>query len=65
MKILPASPLTLPVVLLVGVSFLFLSELNAQTTASGAVAGVVTDQSLAVIIEADVEIRNDGKCTTQ
>ena len=65
MKILPASPLTLPVVLLIGVSHLFLCELNAQTTTSGAVAGVVTDQSLAVITEAKVEIRNDAKGTTQ
>src|SRR5437763_2675483 len=65
MKILPASPLTLPLALLIGVSLFFLCELNAQTTASGAVAGVVTDQSLAVITEADVEIRNDAKGTTQ
>jgi hypothetical protein len=47
------------------VSLLFLSELSAQTTASGAVAGVVTDQSLGVIIEADVEMMNDAKGTTQ
>ena len=65
MKILPASPLTLPVVLLIGVSLLFLYELNAQTTASGALAGVVTDQSMAVIAEAEVEIRDDAKGTTQ
>src|SRR5207249_8331376 len=65
MKILPASPLTLPLALLIGVSLFFLCELNAQTTASGAVAGVVTDQSLAVIIEAEVEIRNDAKGMTQ
>ena len=65
MKILPASPLTLPLVLLISVPLFFLSELNAQTTASGAVAGVVTDQSLAVIIEAEVEIRNDAKGMTQ
>jgi hypothetical protein len=63
MKILPASLLTLPLVLLI--SLLFLFELNAQTTASGAVAGVVTDQSSAVIAEAEVEIRNDAKGTTQ
>jgi hypothetical protein len=44
---------------------LFLCELNAQTAASGAVAGIVTDQSLAVIAEAEVEIRNDAKGTTQ
>jgi len=33
------------------------SELTAQTTTSGALAGVVTDQSNAVIAGADVEIR--------
>ena len=65
MKILPASPLTLPLALLIGVSLFFLCELNAQTTASGALAGVVTDQSLAVITEAEVEIRNEAKGTTQ
>src|SRR5205814_3339170 len=65
MKILLASPLTLPLALLIGVSLFFLCELNAQTTASGAVAGVVTDQSLAVITDAEVEIRNDAKGTTQ
>jgi hypothetical protein len=65
MKILPASPLSLQMVLLIGVPLLLLCELNAQTTASGAVAGVVTDQSLAVITEAEVEIRNDAKGTTQ
>ena len=65
MKILTASPLTLQMVLLIGVPLLLLCELNAQTTASGAVAGVVTDQSLAVITEAEVEIRNDAKGTTQ
>src|SRR5262249_13063397 len=65
MKILPASPLILPLVLLVGVSLSFLSELNAQTTASAAVAGVVTDQSFAIITEAAVEITNDANGTTQ
>ena len=65
MKILPETPLTLAVVLLIGVPLLLLCELNAQTTASGAVAGVVTDQSLAVITEAEVEIRNDAKGMTQ
>jgi hypothetical protein len=65
MKVLPASPLMLPLVLLVGVSISLHSELNAQTTASGAVAGVVTDQSLAVVAEAEVEIRNDENGTTQ
>jgi hypothetical protein len=40
-------------------------ELNAQTTTSGALAGVVTDQSGAVISDADVEIRDNAKGTTQ
>src|SRR5215472_10533948 len=65
MKILPASLLTVLLALLIGLSLLSLCELNAQTTASGAVAGVVTDQSLAVITEAEVEIKNDANGTTQ
>jgi Carboxypeptidase regulatory-like domain len=38
---------------------------NAQTTISGALAGIVTDQSGAVIVEAEVEIRDNSKGTTQ
>jgi len=41
------------------------SELTAQTTTSGALAGVVTDQSKAVIAGADVEIRDNAKGATQ
>jgi carboxypeptidase family protein len=41
------------------------SELTAQTTTSGALAGLVTDQSSAVIPDADVEIKDDAKSTTQ
>ncbi|MBZ5658265.1 MAG: TonB-dependent receptor [Acidobacteriia bacterium] len=41
------------------------SELTAQTTTSGALAGVVTDQSNAVIAGADVEIRDNAKGATQ
>lgn len=41
------------------------SDLTAQTTTSGALAGVVTDQSNAVIPDADVEIRDNSKGTTQ
>jgi hypothetical protein len=41
------------------------SELTAQTTTSGALAGVVTDQTNAVIAGADVEIRDSDKGTTQ
>lgn len=40
-------------------------KLKAQTTTSGALAGVVTDQSNAVIADADVEIRDNAKGTTQ
>jgi len=42
-----------------------LQELNAQTTTSGALSGVVTDQSSAVMPDANVEIRDDAKGTTQ
>src|ERR1017187_9737208 len=37
----------------------------AQTTTSGGLAGVVTDPSGAVVPDADVEIKNDSKGTTQ
>ena len=40
-------------------------EVTAQTTTSGELAGVVTDQSDAVIAGADVEIRDIAKGTTQ
>jgi hypothetical protein len=38
-----------------------LQKLNAQTTTSGALAGVVTDQSSAVIPYANVEIRDNAR----
>jgi len=41
------------------------NEVTAQTTTSGAVTGVVTDQSLAVVPNADVEIREIDKGTTE
>jgi hypothetical protein len=41
------------------------SQLSAQTTTSGALAGVVTDQSSAVVPGAVVEIRDKAKGTTQ
>ena len=43
----------------------FANELSAQTTTSGAVTGVVTDQSGAVVPNADVEIRDVNKGTTE
>src|SRR5271165_1557233 len=53
--------------LLVGIllTTLFLNRLNAQTTTSGGVTGVVTDQSLAVVPNADVEIRDINKGTIE
>ena len=39
-------------------------KLHAQTTTSGGVTGVVTDQSHAVLPNADVEIRDINKGTT-
>jgi len=44
---------------------LFASDLNAQTTISGALTGVVTDQSNAVVPNADVEIKDNSKGITQ
>lgn len=44
---------------------LFLYRLNAQTLTSGGVTGVITDQSLAVLPNADVEIRDINKGTTE
>ena len=41
------------------------SELTAQTTASGALAGVVTDRSGAVVTGADVAIEDQARGTTQ
>ena len=38
-------------------------ELDAQTTTSGGLTGVVTDQSNAVVANADVEIRDNSKGT--
>ena len=43
----------------------FANELNAQTTTSGGLTGVVTDQSNAVVLGANVEIRDNSKGTTQ
>jgi Carboxypeptidase regulatory-like domain len=41
------------------------STLNAQTTTSGGLTGVVTDQSNAVVPNAEVEIKDNHKGTTQ
>ena len=43
----------------------FLNRLNAQTATSGAVTGVVTDQSGAIVPNADVEIRDVNKGTIE
>ena len=57
-------PLTL-VLVLVMLTVCSAPELNAQTTASGALAGVVNDQSGAVVPDAEIEIRDNAKGTTQ
>ncbi|MGA7907586.1 MAG: carboxypeptidase regulatory-like domain-containing protein, partial [Candidatus Sulfotelmatobacter sp.] len=41
------------------------NDLIAQTTTSGGLTGVVTDQSSAVVTDARVEIKDDAKGTTQ
>src|SRR5712691_10557991 len=41
------------------------NTLNAQTTTSGSLAGVVTDQTNAVLPDADVVILDNAKGTTQ
>ena len=51
------------VALLLAVSFS--SELAAQTTVSGGLAGIVTDPSKAVVPDADVVVRGSAKGTTQ
>ena len=43
----------------------FLNRLNAQTATSGAVTGVVTDQSGAIVPNADVQIRDVNKGTIE
>jgi len=40
-------------------------DLNAQTTTSGGLAGIITDQSNAVVPNADVEIKDNRKGTVQ
>src|SRR6516225_6186770 len=40
------------------------SQVTAQTTTSGGLTGVITDQSSAVVPNADVEIRDSAKGTT-
>ena len=43
----------------------FLNRLDAQTTTSGAVTGVVTDHSGAIVPNADIEIRDINKGTIE
>ena len=45
--------------------FLFYIRLEAQTTTSGSLTGVVTDQSGAVVSDAVVEVKDSSKGTTQ
>src|SRR5229473_5918565 len=57
MRVLPLAVLVLVVVVSI--------ELHAQTTTSGELTGVVTDPSGAVVVGADVEIKNNSKGTNQ
>src|SRR5690348_9761592 len=43
----------------------FANRLTAQTTTSGGLTGVVTDPSNAVVPNADVELKDNAKGTTQ
>jgi len=45
--------------------FSFASDLNAQTTTSGGLTGVITDQSSAVVPDAAVELKDNAKGVTQ
>src|SRR5215469_13837967 len=47
------------------VSVCLSNEMAAQTTTSGALTGVVTDQSSAVVPNADIQIKDNSKGTTQ
>ena len=51
--------------LLSGVSASFFSKIAAQTMTSGGLTGVITDQTNAVVPNADVEIKNLSRGTTQ
>src|SRR5439155_3270619 len=52
-------------VLLLFLPLSFSNELNAQTTTSGGLTGVVTDPSNALVPNAEVEIKDNGKGTIQ
>ncbi len=52
-------------VLLLFLSLSFSNELNAQTTTSGGLSGVVTDPSNALVPNAEVEIKDIAKGTIQ
>src|SRR5438552_15927854 len=52
-------------VLLLFLSLSFSNELNAQTTTSGGLTGVVTDPSNALVPKAEVEIEDNAKGTIQ
>src|SRR5215469_1999631 len=61
MRLRPMSVLVLVVLFAVGSAA---NKLNAQTTTSGGLTGVITDQSRAVVPNADVEIKDSAKGTT-
>jgi hypothetical protein len=62
MRLRPISVLLLAVLLVAACPA---NKLNAQTTTSGGLTGVVTDPSHAVVPDADVEIKDTAKGTSQ
>jgi hypothetical protein len=62
MRLRPISVLLLAILLAVASPA---NKLNAQTTTSGGLSGVVTDPSHAVVSGAGVEIKDNAKGTTQ
>ena len=58
-------PISLSLFVGIFLTTFFLNRLKAQTTTSGGVTGIVTDQSGAVVPDADVEIRDINKGTTE
>lgn len=62
MRLRPISLLLLAVVLITASPA---NKLNAQTTTSGGLTGVVTDPSHAVVPDATIEIKDNAKGTTQ
>ena len=64
MRIWP-KPSRFAVCCLIATSFLLGNKTTAQTTSSGALTGLITDQTNAVVQDAAIEIKNGAKGTTR